>query len=167
MKRNGTLTLCLFLLGCVMQLAVAQPANDIVGVASGNKDFSTLVTAIKAAGLVNDLKQPGPFTVFAPTNQAFNKLPRGTLASLLKPENKAKLRAILMYHVVSGRVTSADIRKMKTPMSVKSLQGGSIRVTRSGSNVMVGNARVVKPDVQASNGIIHVIDTVIMPPSTR
>lgn len=167
MKRIGTLTLCLLLLGCALQLYAAQPTNDIVGIASANKDFSVLVTAVKAAGLVDALKQPGPLTVFAPTNAAFKKLPAGTLTSLLKPENKAKLRALLMYHVVSGRVTSAAIAKMKTPATVKSLQGANIRVTRSGSAVMVDKARVIKPDIMATNGVIHVIDTVIMPPNSR
>jgi uncharacterized surface protein with fasciclin (FAS1) repeats len=135
-------------------------AADIVDTAAAAGSFNTLVAAVKAAGLVDTLKAPGPFTVFAPTDDAFAKLPEGTVESLLKPENRDKLVAILTYHVVPGKVMSGDIAG-KT-LEVKSVQGGLIDVdARSG--VMVDNARVVTPDVAASNGVIHVIDTVIMP----
>jgi uncharacterized surface protein with fasciclin (FAS1) repeats len=142
--------------------ARAAHAQDIVDVAAGNPQFSTLVAAVKAAGLVDTLKGPGPFTVFAPTNAAFAKLPKGTVESLLKPENKAKLVAILTYHVVPGRVMAADVLKLRNNTPVKSVQGATIRV-RNKPGVMVNNARVIKTDVAADNGVIHVIDTVIMP----
>jgi len=133
---------------------------DIVDVAAGNPDFSTLVAAVKAAGLVDALKAKGPLTVFAPTNAAFAKLPAGTVESLLKPENKAKLVEILTYHVVPGKVMAADV---VTVDSAESLQGQSIMVNVNGSKVMVNNANVTATDIKASNGVIHVIDTVLMP----
>lgn len=136
--------------------------EDIVDVAVGNDNFSTLVAALKAADLVGALQGDGPFTVFAPTNDAFAKLPQKTLNELLKPENKADLQAVLTYHVVSGKVDS------KTAMGLSeapSLQGEKIAISLDGSNVMINQAKVVMADVNASNGIIHVIDTVILPPS--
>lgn len=136
--------------------------EDIVDVAVGNDNFSTLVAALKAADLVGALQGDGPFTVFAPTNDAFAKLPKETLNELLKPENKADLQAVLTYHVVSGKVDA------KTAMGLSeapSLQGEKIAISLDGSNVMINQAKVVMADVNASNGIIHVIDTVILPPS--
>ncbi len=135
---------------------------DIVDVAASNGSFNTLVAAVKAAGLVDTLKGKGPFTVFAPTDAAFAKLPAGTVADLLKPENKAKLQAILTYHVLSGRVASGDIAG-KT-LSVATVQGSNVSVNAT-KGVMVDNATVTKADIEASNGIIHVIDTVILPKS--
>jgi uncharacterized surface protein with fasciclin (FAS1) repeats len=132
--------------------------KDIVDTAAGNADFSTLVAAVKAAGLVDTLKSKGPFTVFAPTNAAFAKLPKGTVESLLKPENKAKLVSILTYHVVAGKVMAADVKAGK----VKSVEGSMITVATEGG-VTVDKAKVVKTDIKTSNGVIHVIDTVIMP----
>jgi uncharacterized surface protein with fasciclin (FAS1) repeats len=142
---------------------VKTPAKTgtIVGVASSISDFSTLVAAVKAAGLVDTLSGPGPFTVFAPTNAAFAKLPKGTVETLLKPENKAMLTKILTYHVVSGKVLSTAIR----PGAVKTVEGSTVSLKLMGKSVMVNDANVVKADVPASNGIIHVIDTVIMPPA--
>lgn len=135
-------------------------AADIVDTAVSAGSFTTLVAAVKAAGLVDTLKGPGPFTVFAPNDAAFAKLPAGTVEDLLKPENKAKLVALLTYHVVPGKVMSGDIAGKE--MEVKTVQGGMIDVdARNG--VMVDNAHVVGADVGASNGVIHVIDTVIMP----
>jgi uncharacterized surface protein with fasciclin (FAS1) repeats len=141
---------------------VKTPAKtgNIVGVASSISDFSTLVAAVKAAGLVDTLSGPGPFTVFAPTNAAFAKLPAGTVETLLKPENKAMLTQILTYHVVPGKVLSTAIR----PGAVKTVQGSTANLKLMGKSVMVNDAKVVKADVPASNGVIHVIDTVIMPP---
>jgi uncharacterized surface protein with fasciclin (FAS1) repeats len=136
--------------------------KDIVDVAAGNPDFSTLVVAVKAAGLVDALKGEGPLTVFAPTNAAFAKLPAGTVESLLLPENKAKLVEILTYHVVAGKVMAADVVKID---SATSLQGQTIKVTVTDGSVMVGNANVVATDIKASNGVIHVIDTVLLPKS--
>jgi uncharacterized surface protein with fasciclin (FAS1) repeats len=143
--------------------AAKTPAKGgtIVDVASGQKDFSTLVTAVKAAGLVDTLSGPGPFTVFAPTNAAFAKLPKATLESLLKPENKAKLQKILTYHVLAEKVPSTAIK----PGAVKTVEGSTMSLKLMGKSVMVNNAKVVKADVPASNGIIHAIDTVIMPPT--
>ena len=135
----------------------AEP--DIVDTAIAAGSFNTLVAAVKAAGLVDTLKGPGPFTVFAPTDEAFAKLPKGTLEMLLKPENKDKLVKILTYHVVAGRYTSSDVAKLK---EAKTVQGQAVRFnTKNG--VKVNNANVVKADIQTSNGVIHVIDTVILP----
>lgn len=134
--------------------------KDIVDTAVAAGQFKTLAAALKAAGLVDTLKGAGPFTVFAPTDEAFAKLPKGTLDELLKPENKAKLTAILTYHVVSGKVMAADVVKVKDAVTV---QGGSIKVNATGGRVMVDNATVVKTDIAASNGVIHVVDSVLMP----
>lgn len=142
--------------------APAAPAAkaDIVDVAVAAPNFKTLVAALKAAGLVEALKAEGPFTVFAPTDEAFAKLPKGTLDMLLMPENKDKLVAILKYHVVPGRVLSTDAAK---GASVKSLQGTNVTTKSADGKVWVENATVVKADIVTSNGVIHVIDTVIMP----
>jgi uncharacterized surface protein with fasciclin (FAS1) repeats len=133
--------------------------KDIVAVASGAGSFNTLVAAVKAAGLVETLQGTGPFTVFAPTDEAFAKLPKGTVEDLLKPENKEKLVAILTYHVVAGRVMAADVKTMKA----KTVNGQSLDVKVADGAVTVDNAKVVKTDVAASNGVIHVIDTVVLP----
>jgi uncharacterized surface protein with fasciclin (FAS1) repeats len=140
--------------------ATTVRAGDIVDTAISAGSFKTLVAAVKAADLVSTLKGKGPFTVFAPTDAAFAKLPAGTLDSLLKPENKAKLVAILTYHVVPGKVMASDIAGKS--LKVASVQGSKISV-EAHSGVMVDKAKVVKADVEASNGVIHVIDTVIMP----
>ncbi|GAB2657158.1 fasciclin domain-containing protein [Vibrio panuliri] len=133
---------------------------DIVDVAVENGSFNTLVAAVKAAGLVDTLKGEGPFTVFAPTDDAFAKLPDGTVEMLLKPENKDKLVAILTYHVVPGKVMAADVVKLDKATTV---QGQDVMIAVKGDKVMVDNATVVATDVKASNGVIHVIDSVIMP----
>lgn len=144
----------------------AKPAkDDIVTIAAGNESFSTLVAAVKAAGLVDTLKGKGPFTVFAPTNAAFEKLPKGTVESLLKPENKDKLVAILTYHVVAAKVMAADVVKVD---SAKSVQGEAIKVeVKDGVVMLNGKSKVTKTDIVASNGVIHVIDTVILPPEKK
>lgn len=134
--------------------------KDIVDTAVSAGSFNTLVTAVKAAGLVETLKGKGPFTVFAPTDAAFAKLPAGTVESLLKPENKAKLAAILTYHVLPGKVMSGDIAGKK--LSVATVQGSKVSVNAM-SDVMVDSAKVTQADIGTSNGVIHVIDTVIMP----
>ncbi len=133
---------------------------DIVDVAAENGSFNTLVAAVKAAGLVDTLKGEGPFTVFAPTDDAFAKLPEGTVESLLMPENKDKLIAVLTYHVVAGKVMAADVVKLDKATTV---QGQAITIKVMNGKVMVDNANVVATDVKASNGVIHVIDTVILP----
>ena len=141
--------------------ARAQESNkDIVDTAVAAGSFKTLAKALQAADLVETLKGTGPFTVFAPTDEAFAKLPAATLNDLLKPENKAKLQRILTYHVVAGRVAAADVVKLRT---VKAVSGDSIDIRTNGGMVMVDNAHVVKTDINASNGIIHVIDAVILP----
>ncbi|MAE52206.1 MAG: hypothetical protein CMH27_10385 [Micavibrio sp.] len=134
---------------------------DIVATASANDDFSTLVAAVQAADLVTALKGDGPFTVFAPTNAAFDALPDGTVADLLKPENKDKLQAILTYHVVPGKIKAADIADGTT--EVKTLQGTTLNVTKTADGVTVDNANVTSTDIKTSNGIIHVIDAVVLP----
>lgn len=143
--------------------AAKTPAKlgTIVDVASSLSDFSTLVAAVKAAGLVDTLSSTGPFTVFAPTNAAFAKLPKGTVESLLKPENQAKLQKVLTYHVVSGKVPSTAIK----PGAVKTVEGSTVSLKLMGKSVMVNKAKVIKADVPASNGVIHVIDTVLLPPN--
>ena len=146
-------------------LASALPASagstkDIVDTAVAAGTFNTLATALQAAGLAETLKGRGPFTVFAPTDEAFSKLPAGTVESLLKPENKDKLKAILLYHVVSGDVTAAQVVKLP---SAKTLNGQDLKIMVDDGTVMVNGAKVVKADVLASNGVIHVIDTVLIP----
>jgi uncharacterized surface protein with fasciclin (FAS1) repeats len=136
--------------------------SDIVDTAVGAGQFGTLVAAVKAADLVDTLKGPGPFTVFAPTDEAFKKLPAGTVESLLKPENKAKLQAVLKYHVVSGKVMAADAAKLT---SAKTVQGSELKIAATGGSVMIDKAKVVKADIECSNGVIHVIDAVILPPN--
>jgi uncharacterized surface protein with fasciclin (FAS1) repeats len=145
----------------VVALTVSAQAADIVDTASSNGSFNTLVAAVKAAGLVDTLKGPGPFTVFAPSDEAFKKLPAGTVENLLKPENKSQLQKILTYHVVPGRVMSSDLKGKNT--AAKTVQGSSVAISADAKGVRVDNASVTKPDVAASNGVIHVIDTVIMP----
>jgi uncharacterized surface protein with fasciclin (FAS1) repeats len=138
----------------------ARQGKDIVDTAVAAGSFNTLAKALQAADLVDTLKGKGPFTVFAPTDEAFAKLPAGALDNLLKPENKAKLQRILTYHVVSGAVSSAQASKLTT---AKAVSGDAITIKAANGNVMVDNATVVKADIAASNGVIHVIDTVIMP----
>ena len=133
--------------------------KTIVQIASTNGSFKTLTAALKAAGLISTLSSPGPFTVFAPTDAAFAALPKGTVEKLLKPENKAMLVKILTYHVVSGEVLSTSLKSG----NVKTVEGSSVRVKVSPRGVMVNSAKVVKADIRASNGVIHVIDKVIMP----
>src|SRR5215211_7272848 len=162
------------LLAAATGLALASPAAaaDIVETASSNGSFTTLVAAAQAAGLVDTLKGPGlvdtlegpgPFTVFAPTDEAFKKLPAGTVENLLKPENKAQLTKVLTYHVVPGKVMASDVKGKTT--TAKTVEGSTVAIDASGSAVKVDNATVSKADVNASNGVIHVIDTVIMPKS--
>jgi uncharacterized surface protein with fasciclin (FAS1) repeats len=161
MKLTRVLTLAA-LLSSTSALPMAHASDkpgDIVAVASGAGSFKTLVSAVKAAGLVETLQGKGPFTVFAPTDEAFARLPAGTLEDLLKPENKEKLKGILLYHVVPGKVVAADVKTMKA----KTAGGKELSIKVEGGNVMVDNAKVVKTDVAASNGVIHVIDAVVLP----
>lgn len=146
--------------------------ETIVGVAAGNENFSTLVAAVKAAGLVDVLNSDGPFTVFAPTNAAFSKLPEGTIATLLKPDNKELLTAILTYHVVKGKFLAAEVLKAikdnKGKFIIKTVQGNTLTASLKGGKVILTDAKgnvstVVIADVAASNGVIHAIDTVVMP----
>lgn len=140
-------------------LAGEPAGKNIVQTAIDAGSFKTLVAAVQAAGLVEALQGPGPLTVFAPTDEAFAKLPAGTVESLLKPDNKEKLVAILKYHVVPGKVTSAEVVKLT---SAKTLQGKELKISAS-EGVKVNDATVVKADIQASNGVIHVIDRVLIP----
>jgi len=140
-----------------------KPAGTVVDVAASNPDFSTLVAAINAAGLVDALNGKGPFTVFAPTNAAFAALPAGTLENLLKPENKAKLTAILTYHVIPAKIESSALVG-KTLTSPATLQGGTLAIDGM-KGVKINNATVTAADVKASNGVIHVIDKVLLPAS--
>jgi uncharacterized surface protein with fasciclin (FAS1) repeats len=156
MMKKYLLTLAAVALGFAAPRALT--AGDIVDVAAGNESFSTLVAAVKAAGLVDTLKGEGPFTVFAPTNEAFAKLPAGTVEDLLKPENKEKLVAVLTYHVVAGKVMAADVKAGE----VATVQGSKATLATEGG-VTIDGAKVITADVAADNGVIHVIDTVILP----
>lgn len=158
MKRLSSLLLACSFLAAPFALRAADPDKNLVEIAAGNKDFSTLVAAVKAAGLAETLSGPGPFTIFAPTNEAFAKLPAGTVDDLLKPENKAKLTAILTYHVVPGKVMAADVKAGK----VKTVNGAEVTIATEGG-VTIDKAKVVKTDITGTNGVIHIIDTVILP----
>jgi uncharacterized surface protein with fasciclin (FAS1) repeats len=149
----------------VLGLAFSAKAQDknIVELAVGTESLSTLVTAVKAAGLVETLSGEGPFTVFAPTNAAFEALPDGTLESLLKPENKDQLVAVLTYHVVGAKVMSTDL---KEGQKAKTVQGEEVTISLKGG-ASVSGAKVAKADIEASNGVVHVIDKVILPPSMK
>jgi uncharacterized surface protein with fasciclin (FAS1) repeats len=138
----------------------AKPSKDIVETAVDAGKFKTLAAALEAAGLVETLKGKGPFTVFAPTDAAFAKLPAGTVENLLKPENKDKLVAVLTYHVVSGKVMAKDVVKLS---SAKTVQGSQVKIEVQNGKVRVDDANVVATDIAASNGVIHVIDSVILP----
>ena len=152
--------------------APMYPTKNIVENAVNSKDHTTLVTALKAAGLVETLQGAGPFTVFAPTNEAFNKLPAGTVETLVKPENKATLTKILTYHVVAGRMTAADLTKAikagKGSATLKTVSGGTLTAMAKGKTIMLkdekgGVSTVTIADVMQSNGVIHVVNTVLMP----
>jgi len=158
------MTLAVIALGCHGKASKHEAhkakAMNIVDTAVAAGDFDTLVAAVKAADLVGTLKSPGPFTVFAPTDAAFAKLPAGTLPSLLQAENKPKLTAILTYHVVPGKVMAADVVKLN---NAKTINGQSVSIKVDGGQVLVDNAKVVQTDIECSNGVIHVIDAVILP----
>ncbi len=139
--------------------AAEAKKENVVEIAAGNKDFSTLVAAVKAAGLAETLSGDGPFTIFAPTNDAFAKLPKGTVDDLLKPENKDKLASILKFHVVASKVMAADVKTSK----VKTVQGEELDVVVKDGGVTVNGAKVTKTDIVGTNGVIHVIDTVVLP----
>lgn len=152
--------------------AAMYPSKDIIDNAVNSKDHTTLVAAVKAAGLVETLKGPGPFTVFAPTNAAFAKLPEGTVDTLLKPENKAKLSGILTYHVVAGKMTAADVTAAitagKGTATLKTVEGENLTAKLVDGKVVLtdakgGTSTVTQADVMQSNGVIHVVDTVLMP----
>jgi len=157
--RSGIKSACLAL--PLFVAAGSVQAADIVDTAVEAGSFETLVAAVQAAELVETLKGEGPFTVFAPTDAAFAKLPDGTVENLLKPENKEQLVAVLTYHVVPGKVMSADIAGKE--LDAASVQGQEIPINATGSDVMVGEARVTQADIETDNGVIHVIDTVILP----
>jgi uncharacterized surface protein with fasciclin (FAS1) repeats len=147
--------------GLLKSASAQMPAKaDIVDTAVAAGSFKTLATALKAAGLIDTLKGAGPFTVFAPTDEAFAKLPAGTVEDLLKPENKQKLTAILTYHVVAGKAMAKDVASMS---SAKTVNGKELSLKAEGGKVTVNNATVTKADIETSNGVIHVIDTVLLP----
>jgi uncharacterized surface protein with fasciclin (FAS1) repeats len=158
------LSLAAALLLVAPAIASSPADKDIVDTAVAAGQFKTLVAAVKAAGLVDALKGDGPFTVLAPTDEAFAKLPAGTVETLLKPENKDKLVAILKYHVIPAKALAADVIKLDGK-EVKTLQGKPVKITVDGNTVMVNKAKVVKTDIITSNGVIHVIDSVILPPA--
>ncbi len=156
-------TMMAFSIGSQAALADCGTCDKtVVEVAVAGDNFKTLVAAVKAAGLVETLSGEGPFTVFAPTDDAFAKLPKGTLEDLLKPENKAKLAGILTYHVVAGKVMAKDVVKLSEAATV---QGSEVKIKVKDGTVMVGKAKVIKADIPCKNGVIHVIDTVLLPKS--
>ncbi len=159
-KTLAATALAVLLLTFAMATPKSSATQDIVDTAVAAGQFNTLAKALQAAGLVETLKGKGPFTVFAPTDAAFAKLPSGTVENLLKPENKEKLVKILTYHVVAGDVSAAQVMKMS---EAKSVEGSEIMIKAKNGVVMVDDAKVVKADIQCSNGVIHVIDHVIMP----
>ena len=159
MKKIFALAFLVVMMAAV-PLFAAGHEKDIVDTAVAAGSFKTLVAAVQAAGLVETLKGKGPFTVFAPTDEAFAKLPAGTLDNLLKPENKEKLKAILTYHVVAGKVMAKDVVTLK---EAKTVNGQMLTITVKDGKVMVDKANVVKTDVAAGNGVIHVIDAVVLP----
>ena len=158
MKSMAAVAAVVAMVGVGVRAAAAE--KDIVETAVAAGSFNTLAKALQAAGLVETLKGHGPFTVFAPTDEAFAKLPAGALEDLLKPENKEKLRAVLTYHVVPGKVMAAQVMKLD---SAKTVNGAQLKIRVNGGSLNVDNAKVVKADVAASNGVIHVIDTVVLP----
>jgi transforming growth factor-beta-induced protein len=158
--KAASFALILGVLTSAMPSIAASSDKDIVDTAVAAGSFHTLVAALQAAGLADTLKGKGPFTVFAPTDDAFEKLPAGTVETLLKPENKEKLKAILLYHVVAGDVTASQA--MKTT-SVTTLNGQKLALMASAGTLMVNDAKVVKADISTSNGVIHVIDAVLLP----
>jgi transforming growth factor-beta-induced protein len=160
MKRIIRSSFAALALVAMATLPAQTQTKDIVDTAVGAGNFKTLAAALQAAGLVDTLKGSGPFTVFAPTDEAFAKLPAGTVENLLKPENKAQLQAVLTYHVVPGKVMAAQVTKMN---SAKTVQGQNVSIQVVDGKVKIDNATVVTADVAASNGVIHVIDTVILP----
>jgi uncharacterized surface protein with fasciclin (FAS1) repeats len=160
MTRNSKIGAGVASLFLAAAAVAASPERDIVDTAVSAGSFNTLVAAVKAAGLVDTLKGAGPFTVFAPTDEAFAKLPAGTVEDLLKPENKDKLVAILTYHVVSGNVMAKDVVKLH---NAKTVNGQELTVKTGMGSVMVDNATVIKTDILCTNGVIHVIDTVVLP----
>ena len=151
------MSVCSFVFAAESSLAAKTPS--IVEIAASNESFSTLVAAVQAAGLVETLSSEGAFTVFAPTNAAFEALPEGTLESLLKPENKAALASILTYHVVPAKVPAAKVKTMKVEMA----NGQNAQLKVSSKDVRINEAKVIQTDIMASNGVIHVIDAVILP----
>ena len=161
MKIVRIATLAAVALALSINSAQAQDDQDIVDVAAGAGIFNTLVAAVQAAELVDVLKSDGPFTVFAPTDEAFAALPEGTVESLLLPENKELLTSILLYHVVAGTVTAADVVQLESAATVN---GASISINVDDSGVTIDNANVIQTDVAASNGVIHIIDAVILAP---
>lgn len=170
--KNQMKNLALVFVSVLISLSTFAQKSDIVDIAVGSKDHTTLVAAVKAAGLVETLKSAGPFTVFAPTNAAFDKLPAGTVATLVKPENKATLTAILTYHVVAGKFSATDvvaaIKAGNGTATLTTVQGGKLKASLKGSSVILtdekgGTSTVIVADLNATNGVIHVIETVVLP----
>ncbi len=157
------LALSLATAGFVAGAATTASAKDIVEIAAGNEDFSTLVAAVQAAGLVEVLQGDGPFTVFAPTNAAFDALPPGTVESLLQPENKDKLVAVLTYHVVPGAIMYGDVQGGM--VDATTVQGSTAKIDASYKGPKINQANIIAKDIEADNGVIHVIDAVILPPA--
>ena len=151
-----------FVAAAVMASSAVKAEKDIVGTAIASGNFKTLVSALNEAGLTATLKGPGPFTVFAPTDSAFAKIPKADLDRLMK--DKVLLKKVLLYHVVSGLLSSSDVARLN---GARTAEGADLKVARNGTQIMINDARVVTGDVEASNGVIHVVDTVLMPPTLK
>lgn len=164
--RKTWFTLCAATLILIAMVSSAFAA-DIMDVAMKQSNLKTFVSAVKAAGLTNTLNGTGPFTVFAPSDAAFKKLPKATLSALMKPENKAHLASILKYHVIKGKVTAHEAMGMKSGTMVTSVGGSKLKITHTKSGVYVNGAKVTMTDINADNGVIHVIDMVLMPSTNR
>lgn len=173
LRTLSALTLALNVLTAAASAAAPRKPGDILAVASANKNFSIFIKAIRAAGLEDTLKDPGPYTVFAPTDAAFKKLPEGTLDNLMKPENKDQLKSVLLSHIVKGKCTAAEVVKSAAPIGLKSLQDTAITLNHSGKVVTVCAVKLTSPDAAASNGVIQGIDEVMIsadkaaPPDSR
>ena len=164
--RKTWFTLCTAAVILIVMVSSAFAA-DIMEVAMRQNNLKTFVSAVKAAGLTDTLNGTGPFTVFAPSDAAFKKLPKTTLNALLKPENKARLASILKYHVIKGKVTAREAMDMKSGTMVTTVGGSKLKITHSKSGVFINGAKVTMTDIMADNGVIHVINTVLMPSANR
>lgn len=165
MKAIGMLLVLSFFALAAVPVTAQPQQPDILTFAASNPNLSILTRAINAAGLKDELMGTGPFTLFAPTNKAFERLPKAFLNDLLRPENRDQLRSVLLYHVAQGRVMSSDVNSVVSPSVLTTLGGSALRLTHGAAGVTVGPAMILQPDIMTSNGVVHVIDRVLIPPT--